>query len=45
MFNKPTWGATMNLAAPALTKLQAIDWGVSNLATTFELYLDDIELF
>ncbi len=45
MLNKPTWGATMNLAAPALTKLQAIDWGVSDKATNFEIFLDDIELF
>ena len=32
MFEKPTWGATTDLPAPALSKLQAIDWGVSNLA-------------
>ena len=45
MFSKPTWGATTDLAAPALTKLQAIDWGVSNQAANFEIFLDDIELF
>jgi hypothetical protein len=45
MFNRPTHGATTALTAPALTKLQAVDWGVSNLAATFEILIDDIELF
>jgi hypothetical protein len=44
-FQRPTWGATTGLMMPALTKLQALDFGISNLATTFEIYLDDIELF
>jgi hypothetical protein len=42
---KPTWGDTANLAQPALGKMQAIDWGVSNTASTFDYDLDDIELF
>jgi hypothetical protein len=25
--------------------MQAIDWGVSNMATTFDFDLDDIELY
>ncbi|HXU83135.1 MAG TPA: polysaccharide deacetylase family protein, partial [Polyangia bacterium] len=42
---KPTWGDTANLTQPALGKMQAIDWGVSNTASTFDYDLDDIELF
>jgi hypothetical protein len=42
---KPTWGATTGLAAPAVGKLQAIDWGVSDKATSFNVELDDIELY
>ncbi len=44
-FDKPTWGATTALSAVAVTKLQAIDWGISDKATTFELFIDDVELF
>ena len=43
-FQRPTWGATTALTMPALTKLQAIDFGVSNLAANFELFFDDVEL-
>ena len=43
--NRPTWGATASLPALARTKLQAIDWGVSNMTTRFEIYLDDVELY
>ena len=42
---KPTWGDSMSLPSFASGKLQAIDWGVSNTASNFEIYLDDIELF
>jgi hypothetical protein len=42
---RPTWGATTGLMMPALTKLQAIDFGISDKADTFEIFLDDIELF
>jgi hypothetical protein len=42
---KPTWGATTSLPAVAVGKLQAIDWGVSDKTTSFEIFLDDIELF
>jgi peptidoglycan/xylan/chitin deacetylase (PgdA/CDA1 family) len=42
---KPTWGDTVGLEAPALGKLQAVDWGVTASATAFELDLDDIELY
>lgn len=44
-FNTPTWGDTLSLTQLALAKLQAIDWGVANTATTFELYVDDIEIY
>jgi hypothetical protein len=43
--DKPTWGATTNLTAVAVRKLQALDWGISNTATSFEVFLDDIELY
>jgi hypothetical protein len=42
---KPTWGATAALPALAVGKLQAIDWGISNMTTAFDIYLDDIELY
>jgi len=42
---RPTWGDTMSLPAVAVGKLQAIDWGISNTATTFDVSIDDIELF
>ena len=29
----------------ATGKLQAIDWGVSDMASSFELFIDDIELY
>jgi hypothetical protein len=44
-FNVPTWGDTTGLSSLALGKLQAIDWGISDTATNFEIYLDDIELY
>lgn len=43
--NRPTWGATASLTAPARKKLQAIDWGVSNLTSRFEIWIDDVELY
>lgn len=45
MFNVPVWGDTTGLNALALGKLQAIDWGVANTASTFEIWVDDIELY
>jgi hypothetical protein len=42
---KPTWGTTMSLPSLAVAKLQAIDWGVSDKASSFEIFLDDIELY
>jgi hypothetical protein len=42
---KPTWGATTMLTAVAKQKLQAIDWGVSDKASVFDIWLDDIELY
>ncbi|MCA9640543.1 MAG: polysaccharide deacetylase family protein [Myxococcales bacterium] len=44
-FDKPTWGPTTALSAVAVKKLQAIDWGISDKATAFELFIDDVELF
>jgi peptidoglycan/xylan/chitin deacetylase (PgdA/CDA1 family) len=44
-FERPTWGATVDLEAPALAQLQAIDWGITGAATAFELDLDDVELY
>jgi hypothetical protein len=44
-FGPSTWGDTARLTRPALTKLQAIDWGISKEVTSFEIDLDDVELF
>jgi len=44
-FNRPSWGATTEVAGLALTKMQAIDWSVSDLASSFEVFIDDIELY
>ncbi len=41
----PTWGDTVGLNAVAKGKLQAIDWGISDKASNFEIYLDDVELY
>jgi hypothetical protein len=43
--NRPVWGDTTGETSVATAALQAIDWGISNLATSFEIYLDDVELF
>lgn len=42
---RPTWGATAPLMNIAKAKLQAIDWGVSNTASTFEIFIDDVEMY
>jgi hypothetical protein len=42
---RPTWGDTMSLTAVAKEKLQAIDWGITIAASSFEIFLDDIELY
>ena len=42
---RPTWGATTMLTAVAKGKLQAIDWGVTDKASAFDIWLDDIELY
>jgi len=41
----PTWGSTTSLTSAAVTKLQAIDWGITDQASSFEIFLDDIELY
>jgi hypothetical protein len=43
-FNTPTWGDTQSLTSLAIGKLQAIDWGITDTHTSFEVFLDDIEL-
>jgi peptidoglycan/xylan/chitin deacetylase (PgdA/CDA1 family) len=43
--DRPTWGATASLLSVAKTKLQAIDWGVSNATTAFEIQIDDVEMY
>jgi hypothetical protein len=43
--NRPTWGATASLLTVAEEKLQAIDWGVSNMASSFEIFIDDVEMY
>jgi hypothetical protein len=44
-FMPPTWGDSMSLTELAVGKLQAIDWGVTNMASSFQVELDDIELY
>jgi peptidoglycan/xylan/chitin deacetylase (PgdA/CDA1 family) len=47
-FLRPTWGVTADVVRfPGLAtkKMQAIDWGVTDKATSFEIFLDDIELY
>ncbi len=44
-FDKPTWGATTSLTAVAKGKLQALDFGVANTASSFDISLDDLELY
>jgi peptidoglycan/xylan/chitin deacetylase (PgdA/CDA1 family) len=41
----PSWGDTASLTALAVKKLQALDWGVANTVTQFEIDLDDVELY
>jgi hypothetical protein len=43
--DRPTWGETATLTEVAKGKLQAIDWGVSNMASSFEIFIDDVELY
>jgi hypothetical protein len=43
--DRPTWGETATQTAVAKDKLQAIDWGVSNMASSFEIFIDDVELY
>lgn len=43
--NAPTWGASMGFPDLALGEMQAIDWGVTDQATDFEIYIDNVELF
>jgi hypothetical protein len=42
---RPSWGATTSLMNVARGKLQAIDWGVSNMASSFEIFIDDVEMY
>jgi len=44
-FDRPSWGLTTSMTSLALDRMQSVDFGVSNLATAFEVYIDDIELF
>jgi hypothetical protein len=44
-FERPTWGLTTMYTDLALDRMQAIDFGVSDVASNFELYIDDIELY
>lgn len=43
--NRPTWGATASLTTAAKGKLQAIDWGVSDMTSGFEIFIDDVQLY
>lgn len=41
----PEWGVTRDRTVFAVDKLQAIDWGISDMASEFAIEIDDIELF
>ena len=41
----PSWGVTAGAKHFAIDKLQAVDWGVSDKSTGFEIYIDDVELY
>jgi peptidoglycan/xylan/chitin deacetylase (PgdA/CDA1 family) len=43
--NKPTWGDTASLTAVANAKLQAIDWGIHDKATEWDVWIDEIALY
>ena len=43
--DKPTWGATATLSAVATGKLQAIDFGVSDKTSAFDVMIDDVALY
>lgn len=43
--NEPTWGASMGFPSLALDQMQAIDWGITDQATDFEVFIDNVELF
>jgi peptidoglycan/xylan/chitin deacetylase (PgdA/CDA1 family) len=42
---RPSWGTTMSLTAVAKEALQAIDWGVTIAASSFEIFIDDVEMY
>jgi hypothetical protein len=44
-FNGPTWGDTISLTELALANMQALDWGISDTASSFEVFLDNIQLY
>jgi len=44
-FERPTWGVSAMYTTLALDRLQALDFGVSDRATNFDLLIDDIELY
>ena len=43
--SRPTWGKTTDLKAPALDKVQAIDFGVSDKTSRFDVVIDDVDLY
>ncbi|HXI58699.1 MAG TPA: polysaccharide deacetylase family protein [Polyangia bacterium] len=45
MFMAPTFGTAPLATTLALSKLQALDFGVSSATSDFEIWLDDIELY
>jgi hypothetical protein len=44
-FEKPTWGVSAIYNELAVDRMQAVDFGVSDRATNFDILLDDIELY
>jgi peptidoglycan/xylan/chitin deacetylase (PgdA/CDA1 family) len=42
-FRPPVWGASTALKVPAIGKLLALEWIVSDKAARFEIFVDDVE--
>jgi hypothetical protein len=44
-FSRPQWGDTVGLTTLAVDQLQMLHFNVSISAGSFEIFLDDVELF
>ena len=42
-FSPPVWGGSLSLKQPAVGKLLALEWILSDQASSFEIFVDDVE--